>query len=157
MARSIAYIMTILAGAAIALVTIHPATTPAVQTPSPVVTTPTLAACHTEDGSGQGLCMWDAQTMGNGMGADVISGECAINSIGITTQAISDLCMRVWSIAPYTKDLGNGASDSWDGPGMVEECSDIEFTAMQDESIRESLDSEGWNMAECLKAMLDNA
>jgi hypothetical protein len=121
----------------------------------PTIPAMSLPACHSEDGSGQALCWWDASEQGNGMGMDAVSGECAVGSVGITDEAVSALCAQVWSVPAYTREVGNnGATDSWDGPGMVHECTDIEQQAMQDESIRESLNNDGWNITECFEAML---
>lgn len=108
--------------------------------------TPTLPMCTHEDGSGQGLCMWDADTHGNAQGNDVVSGMCAMsNTPIITDEALSTLCMRVWNIEPYTRVVSeDGATESWDGPSMVDYCTD-----------REMLIENGWNTRECLTEMVN--
>lgn len=153
MIRKATYLLTVITLAALALLTIRP--TAPVTSISRTATTPSLPVCTYEDGSGQALCYWDAQAQGNGQGTDVVSGECAIGSTGIDNEDISALCARVWDIAAYTNEVSDdGATDTWNGPDMVRECTSIEFEAMQDADIRESLNDDEWNMTECLKGML---
>jgi hypothetical protein len=156
MLRKISYPVLILVGALIALLTIHPATPvhtavslPTASTSATPAATPTLPACESEDGSGQALCMWDASESGNGEGTDAVGGECAMGSVGITTKALSALCVRVWSIPAYTR--GN---DSWNGKGMVSECTDIEWERQSDKESASILKEDGWTLEECLKGML---
>lgn len=145
MLRKMTYALIVVAGAILALMTIHPMTTPQVgeriATPVAVTTTApiaTLPPCEYEDGSGQALCVWDADTMGNGMGMDAIGGECVMGSVGIDSESVSALCVKLWSID----------SDS------VQECTDIEFEASQSKAMRKALNVKGWNVSECFKAML---
>jgi hypothetical protein len=145
MLRKMTYALIVVAGAILALMTIHPMATPiagaTITLPVAAITTApiaTLPACEYEDGSGQSLCVWDADTMGNGMGTDAIGGECAMGSVGIDSESISALCVKLWSID----------SDS------VQECTDIEFEASQDDAMRKALIAKGWNVSECFKAML---
>lgn len=103
--------------------------------PSPTVTT--LPACANEDGSGQMLCMWDASEQGNGMGTDVIAGDCSIDTVG-SVQA-SKACVHTWSMP--------------NGSAMVDECLTIAFDATQDRAKEIELKNAGWNLTECFKAM----
>jgi hypothetical protein len=158
MIRKLASMAIIITGAVIALATIHPMATPAVREAVvlPIATTPvpTLAPCEYEDGSGQDVCAWDADTMGNGVGTDVVAGECSIDSVG-SVQA-SALCVRLWAKPASHVELGNGASsDTSDGKALVGECTDIEFEASQDKDMRDELNNDGWNLTECFKAMLN--
>jgi hypothetical protein len=129
-------------------------------TPTLVATVPTTAPsellpCEYEDGSGQALCMWDADTMGNGVGTDAVGGECAIGSVGIDSESVSALCVKLWAKPASHVELDNGASsDTHNGKALVQECTDIEFEASQDKDMRNELNNDGWNVEECFKAML---
>ena len=101
----------------------------------PTATPSSLPLCGMEDGSGQALCMWDADTQGNGMGNDVVSGECA--STNVPQQ---EACINLWH-------TDNGIE-------LVRECMDIEHEAMWDNAFRIELDNDGWNLTECFKAQL---
>jgi hypothetical protein len=159
MIRKAIYALIVFAGAAMALATIHPATavTSISQVHSTPIATPTLPACEHEDGSGQALCMWDAQSMGNGLGTDAVSGECAVDSIGIDSESTSALCVRVWEMDARTVQLSDGAFAEYPkGNELVGECSDIEWEAVKDKTVREELNADGWTMAECLRGMLSD-
>lgn len=111
----------------------------------------TLPACTYEDGSGQPLCMWDASEQGNGMGTDVIAGDCSIGTVGSVDA--SNVCMVLWYMGERTTYLANGAvSVTSKGSVLVDDCLTIEWEASNDKSIREALNSEGWNLTECFKA-----
>lgn len=135
MLRRIAYIVPVFLFSILALLTITPATavsdSPAVITP-PAATTPALPACEYEDGSGQALCYWDAQTSGNGEGTSLISGDCAPDYIG--GQANSDLCVALFN-------------KGQEGIDWVGECVGTENTISDSDR-----KNEGWNIEECFKA-----
>ena len=114
----------------------------------------TLPACTYEDGSGQALCMWDASEQGNGMGMDVIAGDCSIGTVGSVDA--SNACLTLWAMPERTTYLADGAvSVTSEGRVLVDDCLTIEFEATQDNAIREELNSEGWNLAECFKAHIE--
>lgn len=115
---------------------------------------PSLPMCTYEDGSGQALCMWDASELGNGMGTDVIAGDCSIGTVG--SIEASNECLTLWAMGERTTYLANGAvSVTSEGSVLVDDCLTIEFEASQDEAIRELLISEGWNLTECFKAHIE--
>lgn len=92
--------------------------------------TPALPVCVVEDGSGQALCMWDADTMGNGEGMSVVSGDCALDITGNEdTQAV---CVNVHH---------NGVKGS-DG---VQECNDERHSQNG---------KNGWSLIECYRAFI---
>lgn len=97
-----------------------------------------LPMCTYEDGSGQSLCMWDASELGNGMGTDVIAGDCSIGTVGSVDA--SNACLTLWGMD--------------NGPVLVDECLTIEFEATMDEAYRESLINDGWNLTECFKVFM---
>ncbi len=130
-------------GAVWALLTIHPATpaTPISGTMTYVsasVDSAPMPACTYEDGSGQALCMWDASEQGNGVGTDVIAGDCSIGTVG--DARTSNACLTVWG------------SDN--GPVLVDECLTIEWEASNDKAYRESLVKDGWNLYECFSVFI---
>jgi hypothetical protein len=147
----------ILTGAVWALLTIHPATpaTPISGTMTHVsasVDVAPMPACTYEDGSGQALCMWDASEQGNGMGTDVIAGDCSIGTVG--SIEASNECLTLWAMGERTTYLADGAvSVTSKGSVLVDECLTIEWEASNDKAIRESLINDGWNLTECFKAM----
>lgn len=140
-------------GAIWALSTIHPASpvTPISEagtvSATPVATT--LPLCTYEDGSGQMLCAWDASTQGNGMGTDVVAGDCSIGTVG--SALASAWCVRLWN-APAMPITYSAMHDEVNGKEMVWNCLDIEWSAAIDDTVREQLNSEGWNLTECFKA-----
>lgn len=105
---------------------------------APAIDAPAMQPCQHEDGSGQALCYWDASEQGNGMGTDVIAGDCSIGTVGSVDA--SNACLTVWH-----KDNGHV---------LVDECLTIEWEAMQDEAYRESLINDGWNLTECFKVFI---
>lgn len=114
----------------------------------------TLPACTYEDGSGQMLCMWDASELGNGMGTDVIAGDCSIGTVG--SSEASAWCITLWGMGERITYLSDGAvSTIATGDVLVSDCLDIEFEATQDNAIREALNNEGWNLTECFKAHIE--
>ena len=86
------------------------------------IITPTLPTCTHEDGSGQALCTWDADTQGNGMGIDATSGECAVGNPGIDTDYASALCAKLWDRPEQV--IAYNESEVWvaDGKTLVREC-----------------------------------
>jgi hypothetical protein len=140
MLRKMTFILIVVAGAILALVTIRPMATPiaGATITLPVAATPsaTLPPCEYEDGSGQALCMWDASESGNGMGTDAIGGDCSIATVG--SNEASALCVRVYA----------------DDASHVSECLDIAYEAEIDKAKRIELKNEGWTITECFKAML---
>lgn len=117
---------------------------PALSTSAPSPTN-TLPACAVEDGSGQALCMWDAQEQGNGRGTSVVSGDCAPSVMGED----SALCVQVHARDSVVVGNGDGSSHIIpNGADIVGECATI---AQQREAMH-ILDSDGWTMRECLSA-----
>lgn len=118
---------------------------------APARDTYSLPACTYEDGSGQALCMWDASEQGNGMGTDVIAGDCSIGTVG--SVEASNECLTLWAMGERTTYLADGAvSVTSKGSVLVDDCLTIEWEASNDKSIRQALNSEGWNLTECFKA-----
>lgn len=105
---------------------------------APATDAPSLPMCTYEDGSGQALCTWDAQTQGNGMGTDVIAGDCSLGTVGDVDA--SNACLTLWS------------EDN--GPVLVDECLTIEWEAKHDKAYRESLVKDGWNLKECFSVFI---
>lgn len=142
MIRKAVFAILVITGAVWALLTIHPASpaTPIsnMHRVSATVDVAPMPACTYEDGSGQALCMWDASESGNGMGTDVIAGDCSIGTVGSVDA--SNACLTVWS------------EDN--GPVLVDECLTIEFEATMDKAYRESLVRDGWNLTECFKVFI---
>ncbi len=138
----------ILVAAAIALMTIHPASpatpyaapmadgavTPTTYTP---MATPTysLPLCENEDGSGQALCVWDAAYSGDGEGNTIIAGDCSTDTVG--SEAISKVCLKAYA-------AHNGAE-------RVDECLTIEWEISTGEATRQN----GWTLMECFKVMAE--
>lgn len=102
---------------------------------TPTATVPSLPSCTHEDGSGQALCVWDADTQGNGMGTDAVSGECAIG-----TDAENALCVKLWERNARTYDANGSMVGVADGRVLVSECT----SGMAD-----------LPMMECIKAELE--
>lgn len=98
-----------------------------------------LPMCTHEDGSGQALCMWDASEQGNGMGTDVIAGDCSIGTVGSVDA--SNACLTLWSMD--------------NGPVLVDECLSIEWEASNDKTYRESLINDGWSLYECFSVFIE--
>lgn len=94
--------------------------------PKPVPSAPVYPACVTEDGAGQALCMWDAQTQGNGQGTSVVSGDCAPSVVDVDSVA---LCVMLHS-KPSMEIMGQDGSINTvpNGADLVAECTD-EFDA----------------------------
>jgi hypothetical protein len=114
----------------------------------------TLPACIYEDGSGQALCMWDASEQGNGIGTDVVAGDCSYDTVG--SMDASNACLTLWAMGERTTYLADGAvSVTSKGSVLVADCLSIEWEASQDKSIREALNNEGWNLSECFKAHIE--
>lgn len=133
MIRRIAYILPVILGALLALAWL----TPSQGNAEPVITitptaTPSLPACAYEDGSGQALCYWDAQTMGNGEGTSLISGDCAPDYVG--GQVSSNLCVDIFK-------------EGQAGVDFIGECVGIENTISDSDR-----KNEGWTITECFKA-----
>ena len=151
MARKSFSALVIIIGAVWALLTIHPM--PAQSAPATDVHT-TLPACTHEDGSGQALCYWDAQVQGNGMGTDVIAGDCSIGTVG--DMVTSAWCLTLWAQPAIVTYLEDGAvSELSEGKVLVDDCLTIEWEARNDNAIRETLNNDGWNLAECFKAHIE--
>ena len=100
--------------------------------------TPTydIPLCENEDGSGQALCMWDAQYQGDGEGTDVVAGDCSVGTV--YSQDASDVCLAVWYGSP-------------DGPAVVEECLTIAWQIEVGEIER----GNGWTVRECFDGMAE--
>jgi hypothetical protein len=100
--------------------------------------TPTLPACLTEDGSGQALCMWDASEQGNGMGSDVLGGDCAYEDM-----STRDMCITLYGQDAYEYSNEDGSITGVpNGKQLVAECQD-------------EWQNDEWNMLdlyECFKA-----
>lgn len=112
---------------------------------------PSLPLCTHEDGSGQALCMWDASEQGNGMGTDVIAGDCSIGTVG--SAEASNACLTLWEMDVRISYGMDGAySETAKGSVLVADCLDIEYEATISEWVRNSLNNEGWNLTECFKA-----
>jgi hypothetical protein len=159
MVRKSVSALVILLGAVWALLTIHPATpvTPISEAhPVSVVRdSEPMPACTYEDGSGQALCMWDASEQGNGMGTDVIAGDCSIGTVG--TYEASNACLTLWGMdVRFSYGQDGSISETHKGSELVDDCLTIEWEASNDKAIREQLNSEGWNLAECFKAHIQN-
>lgn len=103
--------------------------------PTTPMVTPTydIPLCENEDGSGQMLCMWDADYQGDGEGTDVIAGDCSTDTVG--SKADSELCIKAWQTI--------------DGAKRVDECLTIEWEISTNTIARET----GWTLGECFKAM----
>lgn len=159
MARKAVSTLVILLGAVWALLTIHPAPPVIpISGPMPVsvhTDSAPMPACEHEDGSGQALCMWDAQTQGNGMGTDVVAGDCSIGTVH--TVEASNACLTLWGMdVRFSYGEDGSMSETHKGSVLVADCLDIEWQATMDNAIREELNSEGWNLAECFKAHIQN-
>lgn len=118
---------------------------------APATDSAPMPACTYEDGSGQALCYWDAQTQGNGMGTDVVAGDCSLGTVH--TVEASNACLTLWGMdvrISYGED--GSMSETAKGSVLVADCLDIEFEATISEWVRKSLDNEGWNLEECFKA-----
>lgn len=155
MLRKTVYALVVIIGAVWALATIHPASpaTPigSMRPVSATVDVAPMPACTYEDGSGQALCMWDASEQGNGMGTDVIAGDCSIGTVG--SIEASNECLTLWAMPERTTYLPDGAvSVTSEGRVLVDDCLTIEFEATTDNAIREALNNDGWNLTECFKA-----
>jgi hypothetical protein len=105
---------------------------------APATDAPAMQPCTYEDGSGQAVCYWDASEQGNGMGTDVIAGDCSLGTVH--TVGASNACITLWP------------TDN--GPVLVGECLTIEAEANGDKAYRQSLINDGWNLEECFKAMI---
>lgn len=132
MFRRIAYLLPILATLAIAFAWLAPAESAPnnINIPTPTAP-PTLPACTSEDGSGQALCYWDADTQGNGLGQDVISGDCAPEYVG--SNAISEMCLSLY---------GNGQN----GIDAARECVETNNTISDSNRAKRE-----WTIANCFK------
>lgn len=125
--------------------------------PTPSATTPvvdtaphggySLPPCITEDGAGQALCMWDAQTMGNGMGTSVISGDCAPDYVG--GEDVSALCVRLYAVPSSEHEYQGATITVPNGAELAQECAQ-EWNMMDDETAK----AEGFTLEECFKAQL---
>lgn len=87
---------------------------PAAQ-PTPTATY-TLPACGTEDGAGQALCMWDAQSMGNGQGTTVVSGDCSLYH-----NKTRSLCLNVHTQGQEGVDYVQMCNDTDDNVSCIKE------------------------------------
>jgi len=81
------------------------------------------------------LCYWDAQTMGNGMGTSVISGDCAPMLMG---DKASNECVSLYA-------------QGQKGIDAVAECVEIGNTESEYE-----LKRMGWTYSECFSAIMGN-
>lgn len=118
---------------------------------APATDSAPLPMCTHEDGSGQALCTWDAQTQGNGMGTDVVAGDCSLGTVH--TVGASNACLTLWDMdvrISYSED--GSISEAAKGSVLVADCLDIEYEATISEWVRNSLNNEGWNLEECFKA-----
>ena len=154
MIRNAVATVAVIIGAIVALLTIHPA-----PTATPISGgiervahhTDTLPACEYEDGSGQALCYWDAQTSGNGVGTSVVAGDCSVGTV--YTQDASDACLMLWDVPMRYTYLSDGAvSITSEGSVLVSDCLTIAWEGETDKAIRDELIREGWTITECFKA-----
>lgn len=152
--NAVATLVTVL-GAVWALLTIHPAepVTPisAMVPVSVSVDSTPMPACTHEDGNGQALCYWDASEQGNGMGTDVVAGDCSLGTVH--TVGASNACLTLWGMdVRFTYGEDGSISETHKGSVLVADCLDIEYEATISEWVRNSLNNEGWNLEECFKA-----
>lgn len=154
MLRNMVATIAVIIGAMVALATIHPA-----PTATPISGsiqrvghhTDTLPSCSREDGSGQALCMWDAQRQGNGMGTSVVAGACSLGTVH--TEDASAACMRLWGMdVRITYGEDGSISETAKGSVLVADCLDIEWQATMDNEMRNELNNDGWNLFECFDA-----
>lgn len=143
----------LIAGAAWALSTIHPAEPVApisgTRPVSEAIDTPSLPPCEYEDGSGQSLCMWDASESGNGMGQDVIAGDCSIATVGAEA---SYWCLILWDMSTRVTYGENGSkSETVKGSVLVDDCLTIDFEMRTGEMGY----VDGWNLAECFRVHIE--
>jgi hypothetical protein len=95
--------------------------------------------------------MWDASELGNGMGTDVTAGDCSLGTVGSVDA--SNACLTLWDMDVRVSYGTDGSmSETAKGSVLVDDCLTIEWEATQDNAIREQLNSEGWNLAECFRA-----
>lgn len=137
--------VSLIIAAIVALAWLTPAESnaPAVFIPAPSAT-PTYPACLTEDGAGQALCYWDAQSQGNGQGTSVLSGDCAPDIMG---EAASAECVMTHA-QPSVTETYQGAVTEWpNGADLVAECID-ENRGMTNAEKAEN----GFSLIECFKA-----
>jgi hypothetical protein len=124
MMRRLSFLLFTVLGACLAIAWFAPSHSPADR---PIYTAPTtevpLPSCVTEDGAGQALCMWDAQSQGNGQGTSIISGDCAPAYVG--SQQASDVCVRLHSL-PSTHTVNEDGSEVTmpNGADLVAECNE---------------------------------
>lgn len=98
------------------LPTSAPTATPAQPTPS---ATPSYPPCVTEEGAGQALCWWDAQTQGNGEGTSVVSGDCAPSVVGMDSV---NTCVVVHGMDSYTYEYQGATVTVPNGADLIGEC-----------------------------------
>lgn len=110
-----------------------------------------LPTCETEDGAGMALCWWDAQTMGNGMGTSVVSGDCAPDYVG--GMDISALCVKLHHQSAQTYVYDDGVR-TITGADEVASCIEIHEEAIGDERLADELKAQGWDLAHCFEAMI---
>lgn len=83
-----------------------------------------LPDCLTEDGAGQALCVWDGTRMGNGVGALIISGDCAPDYVG--GQDASLVCRTLHARKAYEITNPDGSINGVpNGADLVQECNDM--------------------------------
>ena len=85
-----------------------------------------------------------------------IPSMCRVGEPAITTQDESAWCVRLMGEPAKHEDMDNGASsDTANGEALVSECIDIARAGMADKNAQAELDSDGWNITECFKAMME--
>ena len=96
-----------------------PTTVPATPVQPAPSATPSYPPCVTEDGAGQALCWWDAQTQGNGMGTSVVSGDCAPSVVGEDTV---NMCVVLHGMDSYTYEYQGATVTVPNGADLIGEC-----------------------------------
>lgn len=121
-----------------------PAQSHAKATATPVPTaTPSYPACLTEDGAGQALCWWDAQTQGNGQGHSVVSGDCALSVV--STEAVQAVCLALHKQDSSEHEYQGAMVTIPNGVELVQECND---------ELPDANGDKGWSLIECYKAWM---
>lgn len=129
-------------------------TAPAMASPTPTMgTEQSLPLCETEDGAGMALCWWDADTMGNGEGTSVVSGDCAIDYTG--SVIASALCRELHEQASYTYASGEDTITVPNGIDLVGECNyELALLQVETGNDRQIVFDDGFSVLECYKAHL---
>lgn len=116
--------------------------------PTPTASTPSYPACTEEDGAGQALCYWDADTQGNGQGTDAVSGDCA----DVQGTAYLNSCLALHAKPSHEVPNEDGSMRTVpNGVDLVGECNEINREMNQQDRIES-----GFNLGECYKAQMNS-